>query len=127
MLYADSLSRCIPVAIVEADNCSVFLVDKKRQQLWSVASESGREFRIPIDAGIAAAVAMSGDTINIAGADLLACSPTRRCLTAAWLADCYADARFNQANDKKTGFRTRNMLAMPLKDGEVRSPALAWV
>jgi len=94
-------------AIVEADNCSVFLVDKKRQQLWSVASESGREFRIPIDAGIAGAVAMSGDTINIA--------------------DCYADARFNQANDKKTGFRTRNMLAMPLKDGEVRSPALAWV
>ena len=56
-----------PAAIVEADNCSVFLVDSKRGQLWSVASESGREFRIPIDAGIAGAVATTGDTINIAG------------------------------------------------------------
>ena len=31
------------------------------------------------------------------------------------VADCYADDRFNQANDKKSGFRTENMLCMPLK------------
>jgi signal transduction protein with GAF and PtsI domain len=52
---------------VEASACSVFLIDAKRQQLWSVATESGREFRIPIDAGIAGAVATTGETINIAG------------------------------------------------------------
>jgi signal transduction protein with GAF and PtsI domain len=55
-------------AIVEAEACSVFLVDKKRHQLWSIASESGREFRIPLDAGIAGAVGTTGDIINIAGA-----------------------------------------------------------
>jgi len=79
----------------------VFLIDAKRKQLWSVASDSGREFRIPIDAGIAGAVATTGETINIA--------------------DCYADDRFNQENDKKTGFRTNNMLAMPLKAGDVNA------
>lgn len=84
-------------AIVEAQACTVYLIDAKRQQLWSVASDSGREFRVPIDAGIAGAVAMTGETINIA--------------------DCYKDDRFNQEQDKKTGFRTNNMLAMPLKAG----------
>ena len=33
--------------------------------------------------------------------------------------DCYSDDRFNQDHDKKTGFRTNNMLAMPIKAGEV--------
>ena len=33
--------------------------------------------------------------------------------------DCYADDRFNQEHDKKTGFRTNNMLAMPIKAEEV--------
>ena len=32
-------------------------------------------------------------------------------------ADCYSDDRFNQEQDKRTGFRTNNMLAMPLKAG----------
>ena len=32
--------------------------------------------------------------------------------------DCYSDDRFNQDHDKKTGFRTNNMLAMPIKAGE---------
>ena len=52
---------------MEASACSVFLIDAKRKQLWSVASDSGREFRIPLDAGIAGAVATTGETINIAG------------------------------------------------------------
>lgn len=52
---------------MEASACSVFLIDAKRNQLWSVASDSGREFRIPLDAGIAGAVATTGQTINIAG------------------------------------------------------------
>jgi hypothetical protein len=58
---------------VEASACSVYLIDAKRQQLWSVASDSGREFRIPLDAGIAGAVASTGETINIAGI-LLCCA-----------------------------------------------------
>ena len=52
---------------MEASACSVFLIDAKRNQLWSVASDSGHEFRIPLDAGIAGAVATTGQTINIAG------------------------------------------------------------
>lgn len=42
-------------------------VDKKRKELWSVATESGREFRIPLDAGLAGFVATSGEIVNIPG------------------------------------------------------------
>jgi len=54
------------------------------------------KIRIPIGSGIAGAVAQSGESIRID--------------------DAYADARFNQEVDKKTGFRTRSILSLPVKD-----------
>merc|ERR1719277_787687 len=38
--------------LVQADRCTVFLVDEKKQQLWSVSTDSGKEIRIPKSAGI---------------------------------------------------------------------------
>merc|ERR1719230_1721422 len=38
--------------LVQADRCTVFLVDEKKQQLWSVSTDSGKEIRIPKTAGI---------------------------------------------------------------------------
>ena len=37
--------------LVQADRSTVFLVDEARGQLWSVASDSGKEIRIPRSAG----------------------------------------------------------------------------
>ncbi len=37
--------------LVQADRSTVFLVDEARNQLWSVASDSGKEIRIPRTAG----------------------------------------------------------------------------
>jgi len=80
--------------LVQADRCTVFLVDEGKEQLWSVASDSGKEIRIPKTAGIAGECCTKGKLISIP--------------------DCYADARFNQAIDKQTGYKTTSMLAIPV-------------
>jgi len=54
------------------------------------------EVRIPLGSGIAGAAAKTGETIRID--------------------DAYADARFNQNVDKQTGYRTRSLLSLPVKN-----------
>ena len=54
--------------------------------------------RIPMDKGIAGCVATSGKALNIV--------------------DAYADPQFNQAIDKKSGYRTKAILCMPIKSGD---------
>lgn len=39
--------------LVQADRCTVFLIDDVKDQLWSITSDSGKEIRIPKTAGIA--------------------------------------------------------------------------
>ncbi len=72
-------------------------------ELWSkVTLDAGvGEIRVPIGVGIAGAVALSGETIEIP--------------------DAYADRRFHPEIDRRTGFTTRNLLALPLigRDGHV--------
>lgn len=80
--------------LVQADRCTVFLVDEGKEQLWSVSTDSGKEIRIPKSKGIAGECATDGKLIVIP--------------------DCYEDARFNQAIDKQTGYRTTSMLAIPV-------------
>jgi len=81
--------------LVTCDACTVFIVDQAHQELWSLATDTGKQFRIPLSAGIAGQVATSMAIINIA--------------------DCWADDRFDPSHDKATGFRTRNMLCVPIK------------
>jgi adenylate cyclase len=83
--------------VMEADRATLFLLDKKRGDLWSkVAQGAAQEIRVPLGVGIVGHVAVSGETVNIP--------------------DCYADSRFNKEVDKRTGYRTRCMLCMPLRD-----------
>ena len=89
--------------IVEADRCTLFLVDHERGELWSkVAQGVGMsEIRFPMGRGIAGAVAQTNTSVNIP--------------------DAYADPRFNQNVDKQTGYRTRSILCIPMRSvaGEV--------
>jgi adenylate cyclase len=55
-----------------------------------------REVRIPMGLGIAGHVATTGETVNIP--------------------DAYLDPRFNQEVDRRTGYRTRSILSMPMRD-----------
>lgn len=89
--------------IVDGDGGTVYLVDEKRQELWSKVLEASKpvHIRLPIGKGIAGFVAATGDTLNIP--------------------DAYLDARFNPEVDKKTGYHTKTILCMPMrnKDGKI--------
>eukprot|EP00931_Biecheleriopsis_adriatica_P023524 TRINITY_DN14841_c0_g1_i1.p1 TRINITY_DN14841_c0_g1~~TRINITY_DN14841_c0_g1_i1.p1 ORF type:complete len:747 (+),score=193.08 TRINITY_DN14841_c0_g1_i1:50-2290(+) len=102
LVNADLSTPCILRRIMDeakvllgAEVASVFLVDAAREQLCSSINSTGEELRIPISAGIAGHVATTGEPLIIP--------------------DVYKDARFNSAMDKKTGFKTRNMMCVPLK------------
>ncbi len=88
--------------VVDADRCSLFIRDRDRNELWSkVAQGASGEIRIPVGSGIAGRVAETGQVIN--------------------LSDAYADDRFNRTIDLSTGYRTRSILCVPMRDaaGEV--------
>ncbi len=111
-LEIDALLRKImerTSAVLQADRSTLFLVDRKTREIWSkVAQGSGLvEIRVPIGRGIAGTVAATGQTINIA--------------------DAYADPRFNQEVDRRTGYRTRTILCAPIRDGQGEVVGVAQV
>ena len=79
----------------DAERCTVYVVDHSRAEIHSaVAQRVGLEIRLPIGRGLAGHVASTGETINVP--------------------DAYADARFDRSVDRVTGFRTVNILAVPV-------------
>lgn len=82
--------------VLDADRCTVFLLDKTKNELVSkIALGMGtQELRFPADKGLSGYVAQSGEIINIKNA--------------------YADSRFNQDIDKETGYHTETILCMPI-------------
>ena len=89
--------------ILNADRCSVFLVDAEKHELWTkVALGVGEKvLRIPIGQGISGFVAKTGSAVNIR--------------------DAYRDTRFTQDLDRLTGYQTKSILAIPLKDRSGRT------
>ncbi len=77
---------------------TIYLIDEKTKELWSkvLKGEGLVEIRLPIGTGISGAVAETGETIN--------------------LKDASKDRRFFSGVDKKSGFRTKTMLCMPMKN-----------
>jgi len=103
LMSADLSTECIlrqimqeATALIGAEAASVFLLDAVRQELYSTVNSTGSEIRIPITVGIAGSVARSGEPLVVP--------------------DAYADDRFDRNVDVKTGFRTRNILCVPLRD-----------
>jgi adenylate cyclase len=82
--------------LLDADRGSLFLYDPARDELFSQVAGGAtiQEIRFPSDAGIAGECFTAVAPINIP--------------------DAYADARFNPEVDKHTGYKTNNMLCMPI-------------
>jgi len=78
--------------LVDADRCTLYLVDKSHKELWSM--QGAVEIRCPMDKGLAGHTAVNNVILNIL--------------------DAHDDSRFNQAFDDKTGYRTKSMLVMPI-------------
>jgi adenylate cyclase len=90
------------VEILGCDRASFFVLDRTAGELWSMdAYGSSAEIRFPANVGLAGHVASTGEVLNIA--------------------DAYGDPRFNPEIDRRSGYRTRTVLAAPVlnRDGEV--------
>src|SRR3954454_6602263 len=88
--------------LLDCDRASIFLLDSKRNELWSkVALGSDEILRFDARRGIAGTTALTGATINVR--------------------DAYSDPRFYTAIDDRTGYRTRNLLAVAMRNqrGEI--------
>jgi adenylate cyclase len=100
-LHLDVLfTRIIAAAtqLLNAERSSLFLYDAATDELWSqIAEGTGqKEIRIPARAGVAGAAFAGGEVLVVP--------------------DAYADARFNRAVDRASGYRTRNILAVPITE-----------
>lgn len=82
--------------VLECERATIFLYDSERDELYSRVAAGAGEIRFPATVGVAGAVAQTRKVLNIP--------------------DAYADARFNRDVDRKTGFRTRNLLTVPLEN-----------
>lgn len=83
---------------LNADRCTVFLLDEEKHELWSKVALGleMQEIRFASNLGLAGHVATSGETINIK--------------------DAYTDKRFNKEIDMQTGYTTKTILCMPIRN-----------
>ncbi len=83
--------------VVEADRCSLFILDREKNELWSrIAQGTATEIRVPVGSGIVGHVAQTGQVVNIR--------------------DAYEDPRFNRSFDVSNNYRTRSILGVPMRD-----------
>ncbi|MCE9571640.1 MAG: GAF domain-containing sensor histidine kinase [Deltaproteobacteria bacterium] len=84
--------------LMEADRSTLYLATDDGRELWSKVVQGGEvfEIRLKVGEGVAGWVAHSGQVLN--------------------LPDAYADPRFQSAVDQRSGYRTRTMLCVPLKN-----------
>jgi len=86
-----------------ASRGTIYLIDKEKKELWSkvLKSDGPMEIRLALGTGIAGTVAVTGETVN--------------------LKDVRKDSRFFSGYDQRSGFRTRTMLCMPMRNrqGEI--------
>lgn len=80
--------------VLNCERSTVFLYDKQKDELVSRVATGVGEIRVPATRGIVGEVMRTNAVINVP--------------------DAYSDPRFNPEIDRKTGFRTRNMLTFPL-------------
>jgi signal transduction protein with GAF and PtsI domain len=78
--------------LIESDRCTLYIVDRSKGELWTLQGEVN--IRVPMNQGIAGAVATENMTVNIP--------------------DAYEDPRFNKDFDQKLGYRTKSVLVVQL-------------
>jgi Nif-specific regulatory protein len=83
------------INLLACDRASIFLLDREQHELWSkVALGSDEILRFDADVGIVGTAVRTGGIINVR--------------------DAYSDPRFYTSIDDRTGYRTRNVLAVPV-------------
>jgi GAF domain-containing protein len=85
-------------ALLNADRCSIFIVDKEDMILWTKLSDGVGRIVISIDTGIV------GDTYKKQEPQIVNAP--------------YSDKRFLNTIDKKSGYETKNIITVPIFDSK---------
>ena len=95
--------------VMEADRSTLYLLDEETDELWSKVAQGKTvyEIRLRIGEGLAGTVAKTGKTLNIK--------------------DAYQDVRFDAEWDRRTGYRTRSTLCVPMKNQHGRTIGVVQV
>ena len=84
--------------LIVADRCTLWLLDQKNRELWTKVAHGIDAIRVPMSAGVVGYAVTHDEPVIIN--------------------DAYNDSRFNPEVDKKTGYHTRNIIAIPIKNNE---------
>ena len=84
--------------MIVADRCSVWLLDREKNEIWTRHAHGVSEIRIPANTGLVG-YAIAEDK-------------------QLFIDDAYQDSRFNPDVDKKTGYYTQSILVIPFKNNE---------
>jgi signal transduction histidine kinase len=84
--------------LMNAERSTLYIVDNEKGEIWSKIAQKAeiKEIRQKIGVGISGYVAKRGEEINIK--------------------DAYRDNRFDPTTDKKTGYHTKSILCMPIRE-----------
>ena len=81
--------------IVQADRCSLWLIDEERNELWTKVAHGVDELRIPLTAGFVGYSLKTGQPVLVE--------------------DAYQDSRFDRRSDIKNGYHTTSVMTMPME------------
>ena len=84
--------------IVQADRCSLWLIDKEKNELWTKVAHGVDELRIPLSAGFVGYSLKTGQPVLVD--------------------DAYQDSRFDRRSDIKSGYHTTSVMTMPLESDD---------
>ncbi|MBM7565443.1 HD domain-containing phosphohydrolase [Paenibacillus sacheonensis] len=79
--------------MILADRCTVWLIDRANQELFTTIAHGVNEIRIPLGSGFAGHSMATGESLLID--------------------DAYADPRHNAESDLRTGYRTQAVITVP--------------
>lgn len=95
--------------VIDADRSTIYLLDEDGEHLVSRVAEGqgSSEIRLKVGVGLAGWVAKSGEKLNIR--------------------DAYQDVRFDAEWDRRTGYRTRSTVCVPMKNRHGRTLGVVQV
>ncbi|MFC5405229.1 HD domain-containing phosphohydrolase [Cohnella soli] len=87
--------------MILSDRCTVWLIDRVSEQIYTKVAHGVDEIRIPLGTGLVGSSIATGENIIIK--------------------DAYNDPRHNADNDRKTGYVTKSIITVPFRnnDGEI--------
>ncbi|MGM8216440.1 HD domain-containing phosphohydrolase [Bacillaceae bacterium W0354] len=82
--------------LIVADRCTLWLLSDDKRTLWTKVAHGLSKVEVPSDKGFVGHAVATGESLNIE--------------------DAYQDDRFNQEVDKQTGYRTKAVLVIPIRN-----------